>query len=500
MIKYEKKPVFGCQLLVCPDHTSVKLPNLVNGKIIVYCKNLDGWKSLLEILYYYNNPERSKKISISEIAEFDLTNLICVGVNLNIAQEKECSRIFKDFYKGVNPYHGYTNDNFLGVPITDNLCIDGRLDLVHILHKNNRNDAPFPNHANIHSYEELKALGFDDAAFKRTLEIFDKIEQFDIKKKQILPQYHSLGGLSESEFIEKKCESELIKRGLGKPYKERLKYELAVIKKAGMAGYFLIVQDITNFLLKRNRLIGVGRGSAGGCLISYLLNITQVDPIKYDLLFERFYSDDRGSFPDIDIDIPPSSRDSLVQYIYENYGEDKFAQLCTFNTLKGAAALKAALRVSPQKVPAYEQNEITKDFQKEGVIDADLKDQEKKHGTRSMVLWTLMNEPKKVSKWCILENENFSGVYAKEFEQAIKLDKVIASIGKHASAFVISNEPLYKQAPLIWDEHYVVGTEMNSSEALGLLKLDLLGLDLVEKAEYMREVLKNGSICKSKSW
>lgn len=261
--------------------------------------------------------------------------------------------------------------------------------------------------------------------------------------------------------------------------------------------YDLEIENEHNYLTAS----GIVHNSAGGCLVSYLTKITSVDPVKYGLYFERFYNAERGGLPDIDVDIPPDSRDSIIEYIYEGYGKENFAQLSTFGTLKGAAALKLCLNIN--SVPFSEQNEITSFLPEEAKIDPMLEQQEREVGTRSLIYWALVNTPKELERWCILNNGVFDGKYAKEFDLAIKLDKVIVDRGRHASAFAISNMPLHTKSPMVYDsvsQRYIVGVEMNSAEKLGLIKLDLLGLDLLSKAEYMQKVLKDGSICQSRCW
>lgn len=263
------------------------------------------------------------------------------------------------------------------------------------------------------------------------------------------------------------------------------------IRKVGYTNQENKVFDLTvdgehNYLT----LNGIVHNSGGGCLTAFLTDITAVDPIKYGLLFERFYSRYRGSVVDLDTDLPPSRREDVVRYIQEKYGSDNFAQICTFNTLKGAAGLKTVLRATG--LDASEQNFITKKIPQEGKIAPELKQQKDEIGSDSIVLWCIRNM-KEFEQWC---TSNFDGVYASEFQVAIELDKLIQGRGRHASAYALSDEEIYKKAPLIWDKsarRYVVGVNMDDAEKLGLVKLDLLGLDLLDKADFIRRRLKNGA-------
>ena len=134
-------------------------------------------------------------------------------------------------------------------------------------------------------------------------------------------------------------------------YADRIKKELKVISDANLSGYFLIVRDIVNNIRSNSWIPGPGRGSAAGCLVSYLVGITQVDPIEYGLIFERFYNagrntEDHISLPDIDIDVPASRRDYTINYIRDKYGHSKVSQMVTFGRLQGRSALKEVLRMN----------------------------------------------------------------------------------------------------------------------------------------------------------
>ena len=159
-------------------------------------------------------------------------------------------------------------------------------------------------------------------------------------------------------------------------YLERVKKELEVIFKANLSGYFLIVQDIVNHVGDRGWIAGPGRGSAAGCLISYLIGITEVDPIEFDLLFERFYNEGRNtedhvSLPDVDMDVPAEHRDEVIDYIKEKYGVNKVSQMVTFGKLQGRAAIKEVLRIN-DAVSFSEMNAITDSIPDEAKISDQL--------------------------------------------------------------------------------------------------------------------------------
>lgn len=211
----------------------------------------------------------------------------------------------------------------------------------------------------IPSEGQLLEWGYSQEEIDSSVEIYEQIENYNIIYKQELPHFECPNNINEDDYLRQLCREGFKSKGIsGEVYIDRIKHELDIIKSAGMSGYFLIMQDIMKWCKDNEILCGVGRGSAAGCLISYLVGITNVDPIKYNLLFERFYSAERKGLPDVDLDFPPSKRENIIEYIQTKYGVDKFAQLSTFTTLKGPAAIKAVLR--SRDVEAAEQNHITK--------------------------------------------------------------------------------------------------------------------------------------------
>lgn len=510
MKKLELKPILGVQLTVCRDISSNhRAENVNDGRLILLCKNLQAWQELLRIIYYINNIDRfhhRPRLSPSELQTFDLTHFIGISNGTGLANIRALKAAIPTFYEGINPIAQFKSqlqeDKYI-VPITYNGCLEkSNLNMLSILRKKENKKNTIDPKSYILSEDELRKYGFEDCHFKRTLDIFSQIEEFDITHPPALPSYPDTK--DETQYIHEACENNLRALGLSDNHIQQMEHELNVIKSANMEGYFLIMADIMQFLKRSGKIVGTARGSAAGCLISYLLGITKVDPLQYDLMFERFYNADRKGLPDIDVDIPPESRPILCEYIRERYGEKNFYQLATFGTLKGANALKLCLTNSINNVSFFEQNAITQQLPKEGKVAPELEDQKKQFGSESTILWALRNTPKQLEEWCILTKDGkYDGKYAEEFELAIQLDKIICSRGKHASAFALSDTPIYQKAPVIYDEisgENIVGVEMDSSANFGLVKLDLLGLDLLSKAEYIQEVLKNGSICKTKYW
>ena len=244
------------------------------------------------------------------------------------------------------------------------------------------------------------------------------------------------------------------------------------------------MQDIINYVRKNNWLPGPGRGSAGGCLISYLLGITEIDPVKYGLLFSRFlnagrFSDGNISLPDIDMDIPSIYRDEIIEYIKDKYEEEKVYQMITFGRLQGRSAIKEVARVYGD-LSFSELNELTESLPQEASISDELEEMD----VKSVILWTLENEPKKLERWCKLDKEgNLTGELSDLFDLAIRIEGTYKSQGKHPAGVVISNEDLINDAPLILDKdgNKVVGFEMSDLDKVGLTKFDVLGINLLDK-------------------
>lgn len=239
---------------------------------------------------------------------------------------------------------------------------------------------------------------------------------------------------------------------------ERADYELSVIDRMGFNGYFLIVQDFINWGKERGIIFGPGRGSAAGSIVAYATRITELDPLHYDLLFERFLNPDRISMPDVDIDIQDTRRDEVIAYCTEKYGADRVANIVTFGRMAARAAVRDVARVL--QVPYAESDRLAKlvpppvqgrhiPLAKSVVDDADLRKEYETNPTAKRV-----------------------------FDYAIRLEGTIRSHGVHAAGVVIAPDAIVKYAPVEMSQKGVVATQypMGPVEDLGLLKMDFLGL------------------------
>jgi len=237
---------------------------------------------------------------------------------------------------------------------------------------------------------------------------------------------------------------------------------------------------------------GIVHNSVGGCIVAYLTGITKIDPIEYNLIYERFWNSARkGSMPDIDVDMPPEHREEVIEYVRNKYGRDKVAHLATYAEMKGATAIKEVLRIND--VCGFDiMNIITKSIPEEGKIA----DEMEALGEDSILLFTLKHRPDKLKDWVRFENDKLVGDYAKWFENAIKLEGTISGIGKHASALVVYENPLSEVCPMIADksgDEPMVGFEMKATEKSGIVKLDFLGLSSISKLLEVNSILNERS-------
>jgi DNA polymerase III subunit alpha len=334
-------------------------------------------------------------------------------------------------------------------------------------------------------------------------------EEYNILRAPILPEFECPNLETPDEHLRSLCREgwkqkieQFISEEKQQVYVDRINSELEVLQSSGLSSYFLIVADIINEIRLNRWLPGPGRGSAAGCLVSYLIGITSIDPIKYGLIFERFYnagrnSEGRVSMPDIDMDVPVSKRDEIIEYIKDKYGEDKVAQMITFQTMMGRSAMKDVLRTHGD-VSFEEMNLITQNIPDKADIADDLQHMQESTGKSSIIRWALENRADKLRDWChIDEDGRLQGKMAKRFEQAIRLEGTKRTQSKHAAGVIISPQPLNEICPMILDsttKKTVAGMEMQDMEDIGMIKFDVLGVAMLDKIMGIRDILKEGVV------
>ncbi|NPA80080.1 MAG: DNA polymerase III subunit alpha [Thermotogae bacterium] len=253
-------------------------------------------------------------------------------------------------------------------------------------------------------------------------------------------------------------------------YWERLNYELSVIERTGFAGYFLIIRDLVASARGKGIKVGPGRGSAAGSLVLFALGITQLDPLKYDLLFERFLNPERISPPDVDIDFQDNRREEVIDYLRETYGEDRVAQIITFNKLKARAAFKDVARY--YDTPFEQANRI------------------------SQLIPNVPTDPITLAE-AYESVEDFRKAVSKEpwktvVEKAIRLEGFTRGTSVHAAGVVVSPDELTNYVPLALskDNQRITQYDMGSLELLGMLKIDVLGLRTLSMLAHAEELVR----------
>lgn len=308
------------------------------------------------------------------------------------------------------------------------------------------------------SQQTIGELFYDfPEAIENTQLIVDKCDVQLEFGKTLLPYFEVPLGETPESYLKKICEENLTKRykNVTSEILQRFNYELEIIQKTGFASYFLIVQDFVNWAKSNGIVVGPGRGSAAGSIVSYLLNITDIDPIKYNLLFERFLNPERIQMPDIDMDFADTRRDEVVQYLRNKYGENRVAQIITFGTMAARAAVRDAGRALGLSYSFCDT--IAKLIPFNATLDEAL--------NNVIELKNLYERDQDVKKL---------------IDSAKKLEGVARHASIHACGIVITREEITNYTPLQrapQDENSIITQyDMYSLESLGLLKMDLLGL------------------------
>jgi len=313
------------------------------------------------------------------------------------------------------------------------------------------------------STEEMKAL-FKDVpeAISNTIKIAERCNLELDFKKTFLPHYVVPQGVTREKYLKDLCEQNLEKRykaGDDRDHplhiRERLDNELKVISKAGYVSYFLIVWDFVNYAKSKGIAVGPGRGSAAGSIVSYLLGITDIDPLRYNLLFERFLNSERVSMPDIDIDFCYEKRGEVIDYVIQKYGKDNVAQIITFGTMAARAVIRDVGRA--MNLPYADVDKIAKLVPMDPDMTLELALEQEPELARLYKEDSKIRELINVSK---------------------KLEGLTRHASTHAAGVVISEDSLTNHAPLFKtsDGQISTGYAMGSLEKIGLLKMDFLGL------------------------
>ncbi|HEV8111265.1 MAG TPA: DNA polymerase III subunit alpha [Planctomycetota bacterium] len=313
-----------------------------------------------------------------------------------------------------------------------------------------------------------------DGALRATMDVAEQVDLSIEFGRYRLPVFAPDSGETVEALFER-----LLEAGMARLYpgdqtaaRQRLEYERRVIAELGFVSYFLIVWDLIRWARENGIPVGPGRGSAAGSIVAYLLGITKVDPLRYDLLFERFLNSARVSMPDIDIDFCKDGRGRVLEYTRKRYGQDRVAQIVTFNTMASRAVVRDVGRVLD--LPLKEVDRITKKIPAGPAAPGLEEALEKDADLRS------------------LKNERPD--LAEVFKFSVQLEGLARNISTHAAGVVISDEPITSYVPLARNgDDIVTQWTMTQLEALGLLKMDYLGLrtlTILEKT--LRNIVKEG--------
>ena len=493
------KPIIGCEVYTAPGSrfSRAQMADAPYGHLVLLCKNNTGYKNLMTLVsyafmegYYYKprvDTELLKKysdglIALSGCLKGDVSACLVSGnYSAALKKAKEYSEIFgKDnFYLEVQN-HGIEEQQTV---IEGMIKISGELGLpiaaTNDVHYINREDSIlqdvltciqtgkrlddtdrlkfFGQEFYLKSAEEMEELfGFMPQALSNTSEIAKRCNVTLDFEKIHLPKIELETDLPHFEYLKKLCfEGAAKKYGtLIEKIRSRLEYELGVIDSMGYTDYFLIVWDFIKFAKDSGIPVGPGRGSAAGSIVSYTLNITEVDPIKYDLLFERFLNPERISLPDIDIDICNERRDEVKEYVTKKYGESRVAGIITFGTMAARAAIRDVGRVLGTNPSVVDR--VAKSVPE--ILHIKLAD-------------ALDKEPQ------LKEMYDTNPDVRKLLDIAMRLEGFVRHASTHAAGVVIADDELFNYVPVqSGDKGLLTQYPMGSLEKIGLLKMDFLGL------------------------
>ena len=502
------KPIVGCEIYIAKDHTNKSSENNKTHHLTVLAQNLEGYENLCSLVSighlrgFYRKPRVDKKLLFEKS-----DGLIVLSGCLN---GEVCHNILKgkkdEAIKIAAEYKSVLKDRYFieiqGTCLKEQVRVNKvlkeiaeKLDIkvvatndCHYLTKNDYNshdtllciqtnslvkeEKRFRFNGNefyLKSRDEMcTALDGDEESIDNSLLIAEKCNlDFGDSNYKLPVLENDLNYDGIREFADKSL-SDFIANDI---YQERIDHELKIIEKMGFEGYFMVVSDFINYAKKNSIPVGPGRGSAAGSLIAYLLGITEVDPIKHGLIFERFLNPERISMPDIDIDFCGEGRDEVINYVSNKYGKDKVAQIGTFGTMSSKAVVKDVGRVLG--LSFSEVNKLT------NMIPS----------FRGKV-YSLDECYKKVKEFRELVETNNS--YSELFNLSVKLENSVRHSSTHAAGVVISNEPLENMIPLYKGskDEIVTQYDMNAVEELGFVKFDFLGLKTLTVIKKAKEFIR----------
>lgn len=363
------------------------------------------------------------------------------------------------------------------------------------------------NNYHIPTPEEMSAIHTEEELANSML-IASMCEDYDIMARPSVPKFDCPKGLTSEQYLRELCRTGFKNKIRGKvssesEYVERIKEELEVFGGTDiLCDYLLIVQDYVAAARADGEYVGPSRGSGGGCLTNYLIGITGMNPVEFDLSFARFYNagrntKDRISLPDIDCDFGTSTRWKRIEYCRNKYGKDKVCQMGTYSRMMGRSVLKDVLRVHGA-ASAEEQNRITEFIPDEAAISDQLQEMREEGIEPSIIKWSLKDNAKQLKEWCYIDDKGkLQGPLAKHFAQAIRLEGTKRGMGKHASGVIIADFNLDERIPMIRDKssnELITGIPMEDVESGGGAKFDILGVAILSKVMGVSQLLSRGYV------
>jgi DNA polymerase III subunit alpha len=517
------KPIIGCEVYVARHgRTRTKDKSDRSGNhLILLAKNETGYHNLSRIVslghtegFYYT--PRVDKEDLRRYSEGLIASSACLGGELpqavmhqGIEKAREVALEFREIF-GEDYYielqrHGLpeqqtVNEVLLQIARENNIKVLATND-VHFIHRedyeahkiliclntnselDDMGDLHYSGNEYLKSSAEMAELFKDiPEAFANTRDVVDKCEEYSIKVDVILPKFPLPEGFTnEDEYLEHLTwkGAEIKYSQVDNNLRERLSMELEVVRSRGYAGYFLIVQDFINEARKMDVLVGPGRGSAAGSAVAYCIGITNVDPIRYNLLFERFLNPERKSMPDIDVDFDDEGRDKVIKYVEQKYGRNRVAQIVTFGTMAAKTSIRDVARVL--KLPLPEADRLAKLVPE-------------RPGITLKEAFAEVPELKQAK-------ESGEELVRKTLEFAETLEGSARHTGLHACGVIIGPDDLIEHVPLAKAKDsslYMTQYEGQYIEAAGMLKMDFLGLktlsiikDALENINHRHSILIN---------
>ncbi len=434
----------------------IGLEVIMEKKIVLYVKDINGYKNLVKL----STISSERTITLDDLKKYS-DNLICIVPYESIDLYESLYNIYKDIYKSyksVKEKEELTGNNL--VYMNETLYI-------------NKNDAEYLPY--LHGIKDSIMVSDVKLDTKNNFVIAENIiikyfpEHLENNKKivdmcnveigytpDLLPKYKCPNNMDSFEYLKKLC-IEGLKRIFGTSvsnvYKERLKYELDIINKMGFCNYFLVVWDFVKYAKENGIYIGPGRGSAAGALVSYVLDITTIDPIKYNLFFERFLNPERITMPDIDIDMQDNKREELINYCINKYGKKKVVPIIAFGTLAS--------------------KQVVRDVGRTMDIDLQIIDYICKNLDSRLSLKDNLRNNKRLADYIDLDEE-----LTKLYEVASKFEGLKRHTTIHAAGIIMSEVDIDDIVPLdkSHEGFYTTAYSMNYLEELGLLKMDFLAI------------------------